>query len=61
MRLTVSKGRILRYLASIGMIKETGKDEFSANNITKVLADINYQGGIHHQLVLLPELLLLHS
>lgn len=41
-------GRILRYLASIGMLKETGKDEFTANNITKVLADPNYQGGVHH-------------
>jgi hypothetical protein len=30
------------------MLKETGKDEFTANNISKVLADPNYRGGIHH-------------
>ncbi|KAJ6014396.1 hypothetical protein N7540_008987 [Penicillium herquei] len=30
-------GRILRYLASVGAIKETGEDTFTANNITKHL------------------------
>ena len=54
------QGRILRYLASIGMLKETAKDEFCANNITKMLADPNYQGGIHHLWVYTPEQLLLH-
>ncbi|PMD49097.1 S-adenosyl-L-methionine-dependent methyltransferase [Hyaloscypha variabilis F] len=41
-------GRILRYLASIGQIKETSKDHFSSSTTTAVLADRNYQGGIHH-------------
>jgi len=30
------------------MLKETAKDEFAANNITKVLAHPGYQGTIHH-------------
>ncbi|KAF7924948.1 uncharacterized protein EAE98_007036 [Botrytis deweyae] len=41
-------GRILRYLASVGQIKETSKDHFSSSSTTPVLADKNYQGGIHH-------------
>jgi len=40
--------RILRYLASIAMIKETGKDSFAATNVTKALAKPGFQGGIHH-------------
>ncbi|CAG8982199.1 hypothetical protein HYALB_00003635 [Hymenoscyphus albidus] len=46
-RLT-SEGRNLRYLASVGQIKETSKDHFSSSSITATLADDNYQGGIHH-------------
>ncbi|KAF7891330.1 uncharacterized protein EAF02_001655 [Botrytis sinoallii] len=41
-------GRILRYIASAGQIKETSKDRFSSSSTTSVLADKNYQGGIHH-------------
>ncbi|CAG8953111.1 hypothetical protein HYFRA_00003308 [Hymenoscyphus fraxineus] len=43
-----SEGRILRYLASVGQIKETSKDHFSSSSITATLADDSYQGGIHH-------------
>lgn len=41
-------GRILRYLASISMIKESGKDEFTASPISKTLADPGYEAGIYH-------------
>ncbi|KUJ08091.1 o-methyltransferase-like protein [Mollisia scopiformis] len=41
-------GRILRYLASQGMIKETSKNHFTTSNLTSMLADKNYQGGIYH-------------
>jgi len=40
--------RILRYLASVGMLKETAKDKFAANNITKFLSHPGYQGSIYH-------------
>lgn len=50
------QGRILRYLASVGMVKEESKDAYSANNITKVLADPNYQAGIYHWHATLPPL-----
>ena len=43
-----SVGRILRYLASIATIKETGKDTFAATNITSTLAVPAFQGGVHH-------------
>lgn len=43
-----SQGRILRYLASVGQIKETSKEHFSSSSTTPFLADKNYQGGIHH-------------
>ncbi|KAL4789688.1 S-adenosyl-L-methionine-dependent methyltransferase [Aspergillus venezuelensis] len=38
--------RILRYLASIGTIKETGKDTFTSNNITKTLTLTGAPEGI---------------
>ena len=41
-------GRILRYLASIGDIKETNQDTFTANNITQTLTIEGFNGGIHH-------------
>lgn len=50
------QGRILRYLASVGMVKEESKDTYSANNITKVLADPNYEAGIYHWHATLPPL-----
>ena len=43
-----SVGRILRYLASIATIKETGKDTFAGTNVTSTLAVPAFQGGIHH-------------
>ncbi|KAF7891941.1 hypothetical protein EAF00_008243 [Botryotinia globosa] len=43
-----SQGRILRYLASVGQIKEISKDYFSSSSTTSFLANKNYQGGIHH-------------
>jgi hypothetical protein len=50
------QGRILRYLASVGMVKEEIKDAYSANNITKVLADPNYEAGIYHWHATIPRL-----
>ena len=41
-------GRLLRYLSSIGMIKDTGKDSFTANNVTKALAYPGNQAGFRH-------------
>ncbi|KIM98593.1 hypothetical protein OIDMADRAFT_43492 [Oidiodendron maius Zn] len=41
-------GRILRYLASIGCIKETDQDTFTKNNVTEALAIPGFQGGIYH-------------
>lgn len=41
-------GRILRYLASAGMIQEVAQDSFAANAITKTLAQPGYEGGIRH-------------
>ncbi|MCJ1423356.1 hypothetical protein MMC29_001239 [Sticta canariensis] len=40
--------RLLRYLASFGTIKETGKDSFAATNVTKALSVSGYQAGIRH-------------
>ncbi|OCK85027.1 S-adenosyl-L-methionine-dependent methyltransferase [Lepidopterella palustris CBS 459.81] len=39
-------GRLLRYLASLSMIKETGVDTFTANNITTALAGEGFQAGL---------------
>ncbi|KAF7508283.1 hypothetical protein GJ744_009428 [Endocarpon pusillum] len=41
-------GRLLRYLASVGMIKETGQDTFAATNITQTLATPGWQAGVRH-------------
>ena len=41
-------GRVLRYLASVGQIKETGIDTFAANHITKILATPGYRGEVYH-------------
>ncbi|TGJ83905.1 hypothetical protein E0Z10_g4849 [Xylaria hypoxylon] len=40
--------RLLRYLASVGMIQEVSRDNFAANAITKTLAQPGYEGGIRH-------------
>src|SRR5689334_15008673 len=39
--------RLLKYLASQNDIEEVGQDTFTANHITKTLADIGNQGGIY--------------
>lgn len=41
-------GRMLRYLASIGMIKEVETDKFTSTNITDALAIPGNQAGVHH-------------
>ncbi|KAI1387804.1 S-adenosyl-L-methionine-dependent methyltransferase [Hypoxylon trugodes] len=41
-------GHILRYLASVGMIHETGPGTFTANGVTRTLAQPGYRGGIYH-------------
>ena len=43
------QARFLRYLSSVGMIKEVSKDEFLATNVTKALAIPGNQAGIYHQ------------
>lgn len=40
--------RLLRYMASIRLIEETGKDTFAANNVTKAFAVQGFQGGVYH-------------
>ncbi len=45
---------MLRYLASIGMIKETGPNEFTANNITHIVAEPINEAAIHHSSILIP-------
>jgi hypothetical protein len=40
--------RLLKYMASVGLIKETGKDSFAATNVTRALAEKGNQSGIHH-------------
>jgi demethylsterigmatocystin 6-O-methyltransferase len=44
-------GRILRYLASMKLIKETGKDQYTSTNITKTLAVEGNKAGVYHQYV----------
>ncbi|RAL03139.1 S-adenosyl-L-methionine-dependent methyltransferase [Aspergillus ibericus CBS 121593] len=41
-------GRILRYLASVGTIRETGINTFTANNITHSLTIPGIQSAIYH-------------
>ncbi|KFA45947.1 hypothetical protein S40293_07288 [Stachybotrys chartarum IBT 40293] len=40
--------RFLSYLASVGAIKETAKDQFTANNVTKNLAEDVTVAGVSH-------------
>ncbi|KAL2857021.1 hypothetical protein BJX68DRAFT_263544 [Aspergillus pseudodeflectus] len=61
-------GRVLRYLSSIGTIKETAKDSFTANNITRALAMPAVQSGVYHNfgyiapaIITLPDLLIKHK
>jgi demethylsterigmatocystin 6-O-methyltransferase len=41
-------GRLMRYLASIRMVVESGKDTFAANHVTEALANPGFQGGLKH-------------
>lgn len=41
-------GRIMRYLASVRMVTETSKDQFTSNNATKALADPSIEGSIYY-------------
>ncbi|KAL5044826.1 hypothetical protein BDW71DRAFT_185431 [Aspergillus fruticulosus] len=43
-------GRILRYLAAAGTIKETGPGTFAANNITRHLSDPGVQSAVYHNI-----------
>ena len=40
--------RLLRYMASVGLIKETGVENFAANQVTRNLAQPGNQGAIGH-------------
>ncbi|KAK2756812.1 hypothetical protein FQN54_005258 [Arachnomyces sp. PD_36] len=40
-------GRILRYLATIHLLRETGRDEFAANLATRVLSGENEESVVH--------------
>jgi len=56
--------RILRYLSSHGFIKQTDKDHFAPNNVTRNLADDRVQGSVEFTCVfasLTPNLLLKSS
>lgn len=46
--LTKALVRLLRYLASVRMIRETGKNTFEANNVTEALSQKGYKGGVGH-------------
>ena len=35
--------------SSMGMIADSAKDTFAANNISKALANSGYEAGIHHK------------
>lgn len=45
---TTLLARLLRYLASVGVVTETGKDSFASNNITKTLTLPAVVGGVYH-------------
>lgn len=41
-------GRCMIYLASIGVVKETGEDTYTANNVTRNLSEKMTEAGICH-------------
>lgn len=41
--------RLLRYLASVGTVKETGVDKFTANTITKHLSNEGVAAAVYHK------------
>ena len=44
-------GRLMRYLSSVGMLKEAAVNTFAATNITQVLANPGQQAGVRFLLV----------
>lgn len=42
-------GRLLRYLASFGMVKEIGEDEWAATEITRTLSVPGLKAGVYHK------------
>lgn len=40
--------RLFRYLASVRMIAETGKGQYTANQTTRTLADPSIEGGLNY-------------
>lgn len=46
---SVLLARIMRYLASMKLVKETGKDQYTSTNITKTLAVPGNAAGVYHQ------------
>lgn len=38
----------MRYLAGIGAVKETGKNQYAANRMTKNLAEKVTEAGVSH-------------
>ena len=44
-------GRLMRYLSSVGMLKEVTVNTFAATNITRVLANPGQQAGVRFLLV----------
>ncbi|QSZ35291.1 hypothetical protein DSL72_008160 [Monilinia vaccinii-corymbosi] len=41
-------GRILRFLASMKLIKETGKDQYASTNVRKTFAVLGNAAGVYH-------------
>ena len=41
----------MRYLSSVGMLKETAVDTFAATNVTRALANPGQQAGVRFLLV----------
>ena len=50
----VEIGRILRYLASVQIIKETGVDMYAASHISNTLATQGLIDGVNHKCVIIP-------
>ena len=42
-------GRILRYLASFGCVKEVAQDTFTKSNISETFAVPGFRSGIYHK------------
>ena len=44
--LSVNADRVMRYLASVGMVKEVGAEQFAPNDLTKTLSVPGNKAGI---------------